>query len=1389
MEKIKCKTKFLILFIFFLSQSYSQTIHKTVNLPLESKTVNPKNAIIAKVQDLSIPTMIYPSNGSINIPIIPVFSFISVNGADRYDIELSFDPYFSQIIIDSYLRFASPTNANDTLSFAPGINSPNNFTGSTTYYWRVQAIMNDGSNSSPWSQPIIYTTESSGLPISQPNLIIPYYGSTISWINVPLVWSIVSGTTNYQVQYSTDANFNGFTYWYTYGTQSSINTSIKPFQTYYWRVIGINENSLSQFSTTNLFYTGNQAVLNQDQDTYDDGSGLDNYDNNLDLYWLIHPNDAKQIVLSFSSFNTEQDYDFVTIYDGPTTEYPVLGKFSGNTIPDSVISSSNNMLVRFTTDAGVNYSGWNANYYSLLGNKLYPILTISSGSVSAGDVISASSQNMSPNGVVNFTLSGPDTSFVSSVLADYQGNALTSFTIPQDAVVGIYEINATDVTSSRSSPSKYFNVSSIPITSNMGWVSFLQDTVISGEQISLQWNDHMILNPNYSITGATRGYSYSVELSSDGGITWKTIKTIDGGGRINEWVIISTNISMSNSGNYKIQIVDNKVTSRFIISNAFTVISPPANNINVTLAWDHNSNPTLTKPPPIGIAADGVSRLYLIVSSTKNASQIQVTLSDNDGNSDVKTLGKVMDATVTDQYSNEANSASSLTATETIPNYDNKYWFWYVAPDNFVGINSSDSTNIQRIVSANINVVFNDGTNLSEVKYIKIVRPPLLLIHGLGDYGTTWDNFGYDNKGAKQLFINDKRFTIRFAPSITNNSGFDIGGKAVEYQCYKLIDSMRSSGYADNQVLYVGHSMGGNYLRAFVSDASYLANSNYNNGYINRAILLDSPNNGAPFADLVSDILNYIGIYNFLDTSFFNIINGLYMVNPSAFIKSPWEGLFSVNNFGPLLLSLNPTKALLDLKTIQKGGYKLNQSNISAHLIGGTLLPISTGLDQVPSDYWNSISQNIPGFVIFDYFSDILQVLHPNARKATQGMTNNSEKALVVWDNVIHDQYGFSLLFDSDLIVPLESQLGGLSQNASNVTVFNNIIHSGNSQLAVTSNPNVGSSVEQLLNSDINSPQFGSIPYNNVTAKISAFDNNRQKLPILFGIKKNDLKITSIPDSVNVSVDSILNISFNIQDTVGLEYVKLFFQDKSYLSYDKSFNQGFTVQVSGTYLDTQPIEILAVYYNNDSTYWSYISSNVNVQTTSSLQKFFIEPKVIEIASNQLYSPDYNAVYSSFLSKIQSNNPDLKFNVSDPNIVSLSPGSNFIKGISKGETSVIISYKGLADTLYIVVDDSITTGINETKKDKTIPVNFYLSQNYPNPFNPKTFIEFSVPHSELVKLKVYDILGREIKALVNEIIQAGNYRVEFNARNIASGVYFYQLRAGDFISTKKMLLIK
>jgi hypothetical protein len=107
-----------------------------------------------------------------------------------------------------------------------------------------------------------------------------------------------------------------------------------------------------------------------------------------------------------------------------------------------------------------------------------------------------------------------------------------------------------------------------------------------------------------------------------------------------------------------------------------------------------------------------------------------------------------------------------------------------------------------------------------------------------------------------------------------------------------------------------------------------------------------------------------------------------------------------------------------------------------------------------------------------------------------------------------------------------------------------------------------------------------------------------------------------------------------------------------------------------------------------------------------------------------------------------------------------------------------------DTL--VVNLSLT---NLGGTQTNIPSTFELEQNYPNPFNPSAKIKYSIPTSEFVFLKVFDVLGKEIKTLVNEYKLAGIYEVELDASKLPSGVYLYQLKAGSFIETKKMLLLK
>jgi len=110
-----------------------------------------------------------------------------------------------------------------------------------------------------------------------------------------------------------------------------------------------------------------------------------------------------------------------------------------------------------------------------------------------------------------------------------------------------------------------------------------------------------------------------------------------------------------------------------------------------------------------------------------------------------------------------------------------------------------------------------------------------------------------------------------------------------------------------------------------------------------------------------------------------------------------------------------------------------------------------------------------------------------------------------------------------------------------------------------------------------------------------------------------------------------------------------------------------------------------------------------------------------------------------------------------------------------------------------------TPVNVTNEQNDQITTFTLNQNYPNPFNPTTKIKFTIPQTfdplqggargGLVTLKVYNILGKEIATLVNEELPAGEHEVTFDASNLPSGIYIYQLNAGKFVQTNKMIYLK
>ena len=161
-----------------------------------------------------------------------------------------------------------------------------------------------------------------------------------------------------------------------------------------------------------------------------------------------------------------------------------------------------------------------------------------------------------------------------------------------------------------------------------------------------------------------------------------------------------------------------------------------------------------------------------------------------------------------------------------------------------------------------------------------------------------------------------------------------------------------------------------------------------------------------------------------------------------------------------------------------------------------------------------------------------------------------------------------------------------------------------------------------------------------------------------------------------------------------------------------------------------------------------------------------------------------------ISNITSNNPAFTVNISNAVI---EPDSTKEVEVTFSPP-VLQTYNGIIEITHNAIgspDTVIVTGDGVTRVEEELqPLTFSLEQNYPNPFNPVTVIKYSIPEESKVLLKLYNLLGEEVATLINDEYQdAGEHSTLFNVNStLPCGVYFYQLKAGDYVKTKKMVLL-
>jgi hypothetical protein len=224
-------------------------------------------------------------------------------------------------------------------------------------------------------------------------------------------------------------------------------------------------------------------------------------------------------------------------------------------------------------------------------------------------------------------------------------------------------------------------------------------------------------------------------------------------------------------------------------------------------------------------------------------------------------------------------------------------------------------------------------------------------------------------------------------------------------------------------------------------------------------------------------------------------------------------------------------------------------------------------------------------------------------------------------------------------------------------------------------------------------------------------------------------------------------------------------------------------QNSGTNQD-----ITSIFFVDNQTGWVVGESGTIIKTTNGGENWFNQTSAVNHHLSSVYFTDNQTgwVVGYSGSVMKTTNGGLNW------VLQRSGTTNYLYDVSFADANNGWAV-GNNGTILHTTNGGVT--FIEEENSFTQPKEFLLQQNYPNPFNPSTIIQYTISSIQFVTLKVYDLLGREVATLVDEYRNAGSYEVEFptvetgHAPSLPSGVYFYRLQTGNFVETKKMILLK
>ena len=322
--------------------------------------------------------------------------------------------------------------------------------------------------------------------------------------------------------------------------------------------------------------------------------------------------------------------------------------------------------------------------------------------------------------------------------------------------------------------------------------------------------------------------------------------------------------------------------------------------------------------------------------------------------------------------------------------------------------------------------------------------------------------------------------------------------------------------------------------------------------------------------------------------------------------------------------------------------------------------------------------------------------------------------------------------------------------------------------------------------------KFKAIPLDSISEPINALAYYR--IDKFESVANYEGKLANIVQTKSGPLDSILfqpyqdSLFYSTDGTNGYEYFSIRNIEAFLISLD-------SLELTGNFSFLDFFTSLQDWYSNYE-FASPINSEytlVQIDTTITISSLNV-PLLFTYSGKRLQDETISTVLGNFDCKRFL----LSWNVKAYTIVDLltlsdtiwiAPDNWIVQDIIPGQYIDNLTFLGVPPFSIPGLDTRLTDEIVSVADKKSVLNSFVLEQNYPNPFNPSTSIQYAVSNRQFISLKVYDLLGNEVATLVNEEKPAGEYEIEFNAESLPSGIYFYQLNAGNYIDTKKMVFLK